>query len=157
MTEVLSRAPGWRRRRSLGGSGLPHSPAACVRAADRRAPGSRRLSDPAPGELRRRGGRYDRRPWGARPGLSRNLTHPARRRIPAFGAALGGELTATAREGAAESGDEPLRGPPGRHSRPPPTLASHGRVATSLPYGTVAKSAGGLGAGDRALARRLTG
>lgn len=62
----------------------------------------------------------------------RDLTHPARRRISALGAALGGELTAAAREGAAESGeDEPPRGPPGSHSCPPLTPAPHGRVATS--------------------------
>lgn len=95
----------------------------------------------------------------SRPNLSGNHAHPARRGIPALTAALGDELAAAAGEGAAERKKEPPRGPQGRHSCRPAATArtAESRRCEGLPYGTVAKSAGGDYSADHELARHVTG
>lgn len=69
----------------------------------------------------------------SRPKLSGNPAYPARCRIPARSAALGGEVRAGTSKGAAERRDNrPPSGPQGRHGRRPPPPAAHGRIATAL-------------------------
>lgn len=72
----------------------------------------------------------------SRPNLSGDPAHPAGRRVPALSAAIGGELTAAAREGAAEPRKEDSPpAPPGRHGPRArgcrAARQSHGRIATA--------------------------
>lgn len=141
---------------------LPHSPRRlCPRAW-------RGVGPPAPAQ--------GPRSWGAPPTrgtppqvslgarlASRTSLTPARRRIPALGAAPGASWTAAAREGAAESRDErassPAAGPPCCLRRLPRRTAES-RRREALPYGTVAKSGEGTACGGpcaRPASDRLRG